>query len=73
MCKGLVEIHNADERVIFRGRYYDSRTVQPLAGDDTLTPIGQSVVDHFENGFGEGPYAGGKDSSTPGSATAARS
>ena len=56
--QGLVEIHNADGRVIFRGRYYDSRTVQPLAGDDTLTPIGQSVVDHFENGFGEGPYAG---------------
>ena len=56
--QGLVEISNADGHVIFRGRYYDSRTVQSLAGDDALTPIGQRVVDHFENGFGEGPYAG---------------
>ena len=56
--QGLVEINDADGRVIFRGRYYDSRTVQSLAGDDALTPIGQTVVDHFENGFGEGPYAG---------------
>jgi hypothetical protein len=56
--QGLVEISDADGRVIFRGRYYDSRTAQPLAGDDALTPIGQSVVDHCENGFGEGPYAG---------------
>jgi hypothetical protein len=44
--------------VIFRGRYYDSRTIRSLAGDDALTVVGQSVVDHWENAFGEGPYAG---------------
>jgi hypothetical protein len=44
--------------VLFRGRYYDSRVVQSLLGDNALTPTGQRVVDHFENGFGEGPYAG---------------
>jgi hypothetical protein len=44
--------------VLFRGRYYDSRVVQSLMGDNALTPTGQRVVDHLENGFGEGPYAG---------------
>jgi hypothetical protein len=56
--QGLVEINNADGHPIFRGHYYDSRTVQSLTGDDALTPTGQTVVDHFENGFGEGAYAG---------------
>jgi len=56
--QGLAEISDSDGLVIFRGRYYDSRTVQSLAGDDALTPVGESVVDHWENGFGEGPYAG---------------
>ena len=56
--QGLAEISDSDGLVIFRGRYYDSRVVQSLAGDDALTPIGQSVVDHCENGFGEGRYAG---------------
>jgi hypothetical protein len=56
--QGLAEISDADGRVLFRGRYYDSRTAQSLAGDDALTPVGQAVVDHWENGFGEGPYAG---------------
>jgi len=56
--QGLAEISDADGRVIFRGCYYDSRTVQSLTGDDALTPVGQAVVDHWENGFGEGPYAG---------------
>jgi hypothetical protein len=37
---------------------FDSRTIRSLAGDDALTAVGQSVVDHWENGFGEGPYAG---------------
>jgi hypothetical protein len=55
--QGLVEIGDAQGHVLFRGRYYDSRTVQSLAGDDALTPAGQGVVDHWENGFGEGPYA----------------
>jgi hypothetical protein len=56
--QGLVEISNADGHPIFRGHYYDSRTVQALTGDDALTPTGQTLVDHFENGFGEGAYAG---------------
>ena len=55
---GLVEINNADGDPIFRGHYYDSRTVQSLTGDEALTPTGQAVVDHFENGFGERAYAG---------------
>jgi hypothetical protein len=56
--QGLVEVSDSDGLVLFRGRYYDSRTIQSLAGDDALTPIGRSLVDHWENGFGEGPYAG---------------
>ena len=56
--QGLVEISNTDGHVIFRGRYYDSRTLQPLMGDDALTPNGQGIVDHWQNGFGEGAYAG---------------
>ncbi len=56
--QGLVEINNADGDPIFRGHYYDSRTIQSLTGDDALTPLGQTLVDHFENGFGEGVYTG---------------
>jgi hypothetical protein len=56
--QGLVEIADTAGRVIFRGRYYDSRVVQPLSGDDALTATGQRVSDHWENGFGEGPCAG---------------
>ena len=56
--QGLAEISDSDGQVIFRGRYYDSRVVQSLAGDETFTPVGRSLVDHWENGFGEGPYAG---------------
>ena len=55
---GRVEISTADGRVIFRGRYYDSRTLQSLAGDEAMTPVGTTIVDHLENGFGEGAYAG---------------
>ena len=57
-AQGLTEISNSDGLVIFRGRYYDSRTIRSLAGDEALTVIGQTVVDHWENGFGEGPYSG---------------
>jgi hypothetical protein len=56
--QGRVEISDAQGRLLFRGRYYDSRTVQALAGDEALTAAGQRVTDHWENGFGEGPYAG---------------
>jgi hypothetical protein len=57
-AQGLAEISDSQGLVIFRGRYYDSRTIRSLAGDDALTVVGQSVIDHWENGFGEGPYAG---------------
>jgi hypothetical protein len=56
--QGRVEIHDTQGRLLFRGRYYDSRVVQALTGDEALTPTGQRVVEHWENGFGEGPYAG---------------
>jgi hypothetical protein len=56
--QGRVEINDAQGRLLFRGRYYYSRVVQSLSGDEALTAIGQRVVDHWENGFGEGPYAG---------------
>jgi hypothetical protein len=57
-AQGLAEIRDSSEFVIFRGRYYDSRTIRSLAGDDALTVVGQTAVDHWENGFGEGLYAG---------------
>jgi hypothetical protein len=57
-AQGLAEIDDAEGHVLFRGRYYDSRTLRLLTGDETFTPIGQAVVDHWENGFGEGAYAG---------------
>ena len=56
--QGRVEINDTQGRLLFRGRYYDSRVVQSLAGDEALTATGQRVVEHWENGFGEGPYAG---------------
>jgi hypothetical protein len=55
---GLTEIHDSSGIVIFRGHYYDSRTIRSLAGDDALTVVGRAVVDHWENGLGEGPFAG---------------
>jgi hypothetical protein len=56
--QGRLIVNGSGGEVIFRGRYYDSRIVQSLSGDDSLTATGQRVVDHWENGFGEGPYAG---------------
>jgi hypothetical protein len=56
--QGRVEINDAQGRLLFRGRYYDSRVVQSLTGDEALTATGQRVVEHWENGFGEGPYTG---------------
>lgn len=56
--QGHTLISDASGTIIFRGRYYDSRVVQQLTGDESLTPTGRRVVDHWENGFGEGPYAG---------------
>ena len=57
-AQGRFIVNGSGGEVIFRGRYYDSRIVQSLSGDDSLTATGQRVVDHWENGFGEGPYAG---------------
>ena len=56
--QGQTMISDVGGAVLFRGRYYDSRVVQSLLGDDAFTPTGQRVVDHLENGFGVGPYAG---------------
>jgi len=56
--QGRVVVSDSGHGVIFRGRYYDSRIVQSLSGDDSLTAAGQCLVDHWENGFGEGPYSG---------------
>jgi hypothetical protein len=56
--QGLSEIQDSSGIVIFRGAYYDSRTIRSLAGDETLTVVGRAVVDHWENGLGEGPFAG---------------
>jgi hypothetical protein len=53
--QGRSVISGMDDVILFRGRYYDSRVVQALAGDDALTPTGPRVVEHWENGFGEGP------------------
>ena len=56
--QGRSEIADADGNVIFEGLYYNSRTLQPLAGDEALTPVGAFICDHFENGFGKGAFAG---------------
>jgi hypothetical protein len=56
--QGRTELTTTNAEVIFRGRYYDSRTLQSLADNEALTPVGATLVDHCENGFGEGPYAG---------------
>jgi hypothetical protein len=57
-AEGRVLVADTRGTTLFRGRYYDSRIVQPLLGDESLTTIGQRLVDHWENGFGEGPYRG---------------
>jgi hypothetical protein len=56
--QGSTTISDPHGTVLFQGRYYDCRVVQSLSGDDALTTVGQRVVHHLENGFGEGPYAG---------------
>jgi len=56
--QGRSEILDADGDVIFEGRYYDTRTYQPLIGDNALTPTGTRICDHWLNGFGRGMYAG---------------
>jgi len=56
--QGHSEILDANGNVIFEGRYYDTRTYQPLIGDNALTPTGTRICDHWLNGFGRGMYAG---------------
>ena len=57
--QGQSQIRDGEGNVIFEGRYYDSRVTQDLSGDDALTPVvGTSVIEHWENGFGEGAFAG---------------
>ena len=56
--QGRSAIIDAADRVIFEGRYYDTRTYQALTGDDVLTPTGMRICDHWINGFGRGRYGG---------------
>ena len=56
--QGRSAIIDAAGKVIFEGRYYDTRTYQALTGDDALTPTGIRICDHWINGFGRGSYAG---------------
>ena len=57
--QGRSKICDASGNVIFRGRYYDSRVVQSLTGDESLTATGPRLLEqHLENGLGEGSYAG---------------
>jgi hypothetical protein len=56
--QGRSQISDSDGNVIFEGRYYDARVTQRLAGDDALTPIGSRAIEHWENGFGKGAFAG---------------
>ena len=56
--QGRSEILDAEGKVIFEGRYYDTRTYQALTGDEALTPTGVGICDHWINGFGKGVFAG---------------
>ena len=57
--QGRAEICDTRGNVLFRGRYYDSRVVQSLTGDEALTATGPRLLEqHLENGLGEGAYAG---------------
>ena len=56
--QGWSQISDIDGNVIFEGRYYDTRVTQELSGDDALTPIGTRIIEHWENGFGKGPFSG---------------
>jgi len=56
--QGRTEINDVDGNLIFEGHYYDSRVTQALTGDDALIPTGIRTVDHCENGFGRGAFAG---------------
>jgi hypothetical protein len=77
--QGRNEIRDSDGNLIFEGHYYDSRVAQALTGDDELTPTGNRIVDHCENGFGRGAAAGHafslavrltREGNVPGGATA---
>lgn len=56
--QGQSHISDSDGNVIFEGRYYDARVTQDLVGDDALTPAGPRVIEHWENGFGQGAFEG---------------
>lgn len=56
--QGRSRISDTGGNVIFEGTYYDSRVTQSLNGDDALTTIGPRVIEHLQNGFGLGDYAG---------------
>ena len=56
--QGRSRITDAGGNPIFEGTYYDARVTQALNGDDALTAVGPRVIEHLENGFGLGDYAG---------------
>ena len=56
--QGRSRITDTDGNLIFEGTYYDARVTQALSGDDALTGVGPRIIEHLENGFGHGVYAG---------------
>lgn len=56
--QGRSRIADADGNPIFEGTYYDARVTQALSGDNALTSVGPRIIEHLENGFGLGVYAG---------------
>jgi hypothetical protein len=56
--QGRSRITDKDGNLMFEGTYYDARVTQALSGDDALTGVGPRVIEHLENGFGRGAYAG---------------
>jgi len=56
--QGHSRITDVGGNPIFEGTYYDARVTQALSGDDAMTGVGPRVIEHLENGFGLGVYAG---------------
>jgi hypothetical protein len=56
--QGRSRVTDEHGNLIFKGTYYDARVTQALSGDDALTGVGPRVIEHLENGFGLGVYAG---------------
>jgi hypothetical protein len=59
--QGLAEISNTDGHVIFRGRYYDSRPLQPLVGVMLLHPSARESSIIGRMGLAKARTPGGAD------------